>query len=78
MAKNTMPKKFIESYVSKQQFLQNPPQGRKDFIKYCQKLGLMRETVLPRETREIPINSLLEFGVAANNSMFAVYCGREA
>lgn len=66
-----MPKNFIESYVGNQQFLQNPPQDHKDFTKYCQKLGLMKERVLPRETREIPIKSLLEFGVTANNSMFA-------
>jgi hypothetical protein len=66
-----MPKRFIELYVGKQQFLQNPPQVRKDFIKYCQKLGLMKERILPAETREIPVQSLLEFGVAANNSMFA-------
>jgi hypothetical protein len=66
-----MAKNFIEAYVDKQQFLQNPPEDRKGFIKHCQKLGLMKERVLPRETREIPIEPLLEFGVAANNGMFA-------
>lgn len=71
MAEDNTSKTFIESYVSNQQFLQNPPQDRKDFIKHCQKLGLMKEVVLPRETREIPIKPLLEFGVEANNGMFA-------
>jgi|GEM_PF-1890690 len=66
-----MAKRFIDSYVQNKYFLQNPPKDRKDFIKHCQKLGLMKERALPRETREIPIKPLLEFGVAASNNMFA-------
>lgn len=61
---------FIDAYVQGKYFLQNPPIEREDFIKYCQKLGLMTEIVLPNQRRDVPTPALCEFGDDASDSVF--------
>jgi hypothetical protein len=65
-----MSKSFMEAYAQGKYFLQNPPIERDNFIKYCQKLGLMTESVLPKQSRDVPTPALCEFGDDASDSVF--------